>query len=316
MEGYEYVQNNFNKPLNKSEAFSFYRVLRVYLKISRSIIRDIHDRNVLPNLKQMCSTLTTFIGKNFYSISRYTSSCSIDRKYLCEIRILCQALSMLLSFYNLRYLAFSEMNVGLKNAVIMTSMISLSLYASSTSYCFEQDIRNFPELCQPNSRNVTPYFSLSLSLTGELFYRSLITFYGLVYNTLTLLQSGLVCAVGKHSVEECNLETLDVDEKVNISFSVYFKVFCEIVSRISNDKNAKFKLVSGRSYAFITLLALAKSSQNTVKKTLESKSNQKNPWISPLQQFSGLELFDNNISYGRDDGMQVALQHPMIITEI
>lgn len=291
---YNDSNNIIGNPLETTEP-SFYSLFRKFLRISRCIISEIHDKAVVPNLKKMCATLTEFIEQYLHPISDYTSPCSMKKEYICETGILFQILSMLLSLYNLRYLAFSEMSVGLKNSVIKTSLVSLSLCTCLTSYCFEQDAKNFPGLFQSNSKHVAPYFSLSLSLSSELSYRALITFYALVYNTLTLSQSGLICSAGEHSVKKCDLKTLHINETANISFSVYFKVFCEIVNRMSNNENARFRQLSRRSYAFVTMLTLANSCRNTIKKTLENKDCEKKPWISPLQQFPSLEFFEKNV---------------------
>lgn len=300
---------NFNDDIDRTN--TFYGLLKRFLKMSRPMISEIYNPTS-PNLKQHCETIIEFIEKEFPPMGCYTDITLIGEIPLRNVRILCQALSMLVAFYCLRYLAFKEANIGLKNGLIQCTLISFFLSSNLTIHCFELDRKNFPDMLKPECSNITPYLSYSISLMSGLVSRGLMAFYAVAYHKMTLFESGLLFAFDKQETLNCDLKSLRPSESAHISFISSFELFCQTFDRVSNPEDVVFKMVMRRSHAFVIVTAIEKICRTVMEKVFECRTNAESLWISGSQQthLSDLDAIGKSVtpqlrkdSVGADDAL-------------
>ena len=262
----------------------FYGLMKRFVKMVRKMLQEIHNKKRSPELKMHCETLIEFVEVEFPSLSLYTSRGLISQVDMGKIRILSQTLSLLISFYSLRYAAYKELSVGLKNGVMKATLIAFSLHINLTLYCFELDKKHFPELVKPGYRSLPPYMCHSLSLVYGLPFRAITVFYSIAYTSLTLFESGLLCIMKKkQTTTQCELDSLRVQDEMFISFVTYFKHFLEIFDGLVSLKNTQLLSVIKRSHAFVIEMAFEKICRTVIEKVIECRSNAESNWMDELQ---------------------------------
>lgn len=261
-----------------------YGLLKRFLKMARPILWSTFDNEVTPDLQSYCETIIDFIETEFPPIWYYTGDKLVGEISLDRTRILCCLLSMLLAFYGLRFLALEERSSKLKNGLLVATMISASLGSNLMLRCFEIDKQKFPELLYQDSKTLTPYLCLAVSVLNGLIGRALSLFYGILYYKLTLFESGILIANTSVTTTDWDLRTFRVHEGARISLISSFEMFCGIFDRFTNTSDKELKMVFRRSHALVITISLERVSRTVVQKALDSRTVAENSWMAQCQQ--------------------------------
>lgn len=283
--------------LNNDSSRTFYDTFKRFILMTRRMLSDIHNKDKKPPLGDHCETLINFIENEFPPLSEFTGKSLTTIIHLRKARLLAQTVSLLITFYCLRYLAFNEIGIGLKNGVVKASLISFSLYVNILLYSFELDKKIFPERLDPNYKFVPPYLCHSFSIVHGLPFRAIIVFYSLAYNSLTLFESGLMCSKKNLQTTECDLSTLRVQNESYISFLTFFKLFLETFDRLMGPHNQQFGIIARRSHVFVIGAAFERVCRKVIEKVMECRTNAENNWINesknqqPNSDYASFESF-------------------------
>lgn len=277
---YDYDDNEMLSDHSKT----LYGVLKRFLKVTRPMLFDLHYQNATPNLKRHCDTLIDFIEQEFPPLDSYSSNNDVTEKGFVQTRVLCQALSFLMTFYGLRFFALKEINNDVKNGGIKSILTSCSLCVKLILYCFELDKVKFPEMVTAESKATTPYLNACMSHMCTVFIRAIGMFYAFAYSDMTFFENGLLLFRGCDVTTKCDLSTLRSDGGQVIAFATYFKLACENLDLLTASNDPVFRRLLRRSQSYVILLGLATVMRTVIQTALRSRTQAENSWLSNSQK--------------------------------
>lgn len=257
-----------------------YGVMARFLKIARPIICDVHNKRRTPDFSVHCEIILAFIEEEFSPLELYTNDKLMQQQRLPHMRVLCEALALLICCYGLRSLALKESSVSVKNSAMKVILIVFSLCSSWCKFCYEIDKLKSPHMMGANCKHMSPYLTSAVSSWYTLFLRAMVMFYGFAHSEMTLFESGLLFLQSSDMTDECDLSNIRCQGNNTIAFSTYFKIASEKLDALTASDNPAMKMVLRRSITYVLLMGMDKVFRALVRTALESRTNAETSWLS------------------------------------
>ncbi|CAI4065037.1 hypothetical protein SUVZ_08G1970 [Saccharomyces uvarum] len=257
--------------------------LKRYLKMARSMLFALYDREKFPDLKLFSKQLTSFVEEELGPLGHYTDGNLTAEVPLKETRILCMALGLILSFYALVHSVLKVRNIESKNNTFQLVLINFSVIVNTTIRCFLIDKERYPECFEPSYRHLPPTMAMSMGLRAGLFSKTLVFFCSLVFFKLTLFENG-ICLFNDMECGWSDLSSITVPSGKDLSLGTAMKLYTTISDRLFNAGDKLLIRTMHRAPQFIIELAIERTSRTVLRNVLEFRKMTEETWLSQIRQ--------------------------------
>ncbi|CAI4065041.1 hypothetical protein SUVZ_08G1980 [Saccharomyces uvarum] len=257
--------------------------LKRYLKMARSILFALYDREKFPDLKLFSKQLTSFVEEELGPLGHYTDGNLTAEVPLKETRILCMALGLILSFYALVHSVLKVRNIESKNNTFQLVLINFSVIVNTTIRCFLIDKERYPECFEPSYRHLPPTMTMSMGLRAGLFSKTLVFFCSLVFFKLTLFENG-ICLFNDMECGWSDLSSITVPSGKDLSLGTAMKLYTTISDRLFNTRDKVLLRTMHNSPQFIIELAIERTSRTVLGNVLEFRKMTEETWLTKITQ--------------------------------
>lgn len=255
---------------------------REFLRLCRSIHNNINDRNKNCDVIGDCKLVRTFIMEQFPKLI-FNDDLEPQRHPISEIRILSFSLSYLCTLYSLRFKVLNERTNELKNNFIQTILSSFKYFRDLISYSYLQDIKYSPDMCEDRKKGLPPYLSAAISLSEDLYERSMLFFASVVYYRLTLFEKGSFRSEDLKRVE-WNIESLEIPGKSPITLLTAYEIYLDIYNEWYKKENETFRALLKRSGTYLLMFTLEKICKIIIENVVEFRAQSENSILDVIDK--------------------------------
>ncbi|CAI4064259.1 hypothetical protein N7582_002654 [Saccharomyces uvarum] len=257
--------------------------MKRYLKLARSMLFALYDREKFPDLKLFSRQLISFVEEELAPLKDFTDETLAVEVPLRETRILCMALGLILSFYALVHSVLKVRNFEAKNNTFQLVLVNFSVIVNTTIRCFLIDKERFPECFEPSYPHLPPTLAMSMSLRGGLFSKTLVFFCSLVFFKLTLFENG-ICLSNDMECGWSDLSSITVPLDKDLSMGTAMKLYTSISDRLVKAGDKLLIRTLQNSPEFLIELAVEKTSRTILGNVLEFRRMTEETWLSQIKQ--------------------------------
>ncbi|KOG96660.1 Yrr1p DI49_4997 [Saccharomyces eubayanus] len=257
--------------------------LKRYLKMARSMLFALYDREKFPDLKLFSKQLISFVEEELGPLGHYTDENLAVEVPLKETRIICMALGLILSFYALVHSVLKVRTFESKNNTFQLVLINFSIIVNTTIRCFLIDKERYPECFKPSYPHLPPTMAMSMGLRAGLFSKTLVFFCSLIFFKLTLFENG-ICLSNDMECGWSDLTSITVPLDKDLSMGTAMKLYTEISDRLFNAGDKLLVRTMHNSPQFIIELAIERTSRTILGNVLEFRKMTEETWLSQIRQ--------------------------------
>lgn len=253
---------------SKNQYDSYYKRMIGFLSLARPMMNVLFNSAVDPPLNAYCKLIYQFIEDEFRSIGNCRNLSLVESFPLNDLRVLTLALATLETFYSMRIKYRNEDDVDLKDDSVHCLTVSLSLTISLLVRCFNIDKIKNKEFFSPNCPHLPPYMALSISISNNLFARSISILSVFLYFKVTLFEDNPRLL---SRPEEVGFVSPGLRRGKGKSISVLhaFQEYSDVFDNFLSMENNSMKNIMLRSYIFFIQISLEKVNRKIIDKVIE-----------------------------------------------